>query len=88
MPHPERLYRKAAAHWAACPICTAAGGEEANVEDLCPVGRTLTETWGRAEEAFAHAEYQREAAGRPMSAPEIAPCMACGRYGCRGECVR
>ena len=53
---PEGAYRRAVHHWAGCPTCTDAGGEEARPAALCPTGRQLMLTWERAEVAWALGE--------------------------------
>ena len=55
---PEGAYRRAAAHWQGCAVCSDAGGEEAALVELCPTGRQLMLTWERAEMAWALAEVE------------------------------
>jgi len=56
---PEQAYQKVAAHWANCPTCKSAGGEEAGLKDLCPTGAVLTEQWWNAERTWAEAEREK-----------------------------
>jgi hypothetical protein len=46
----EEAWKRFVAHCARCHRCHQAGGEWASEEALCPVGRTLAQTW-QAEEA-------------------------------------
>lgn len=48
----EQAYLKANAHWQICPTCTEVMGETASNEEMCPIGRTLTEQWEGAEQAY------------------------------------
>ena len=51
----DRFHIQAAAHWDRCPKCLAAGGEDADPEDLCQMGQHLRSMWRYAvrEEAAA-----------------------------------
>ncbi len=51
-------------HLAQCRACAAAGGAQAPVVDLCPIGRGLDAGWTRAEDAWAAAMGWRQEAAR------------------------
>jgi hypothetical protein len=46
---PHESYQHAADHWAECPVCTSAGGEQADPYDLCVTGQDLLLTCEEAE---------------------------------------
>lgn len=60
--NPEPLYRKFIEHSKACANCSAAGGEWAEDNKLCPTGRTMRQTWERAEQAEARRVEQKTSA--------------------------
>lgn len=66
----ESAYRRASRHWKLCRQCSEAGGERAKLEDLCPLGRTLTEVWDKAEAA----EAERAAPSAEEPYPHVRRC--------------
>ena len=49
---PQESYRRATDHWAECPICASAGGEQADPEDLCVTGQQLLRNREDAEKSL------------------------------------
>lgn len=59
---PEKAWERCRRHWAICPTCKRAGGEEADTSELCAEGRMLVRQWEAAERAHAD-RYARDHPG-------------------------
>lgn len=55
-PQAARCYLRFLGHCENCDHCYRAGGEWAKEKDLCPTGRELARTWGKAEAREAEDE--------------------------------